>query len=701
MEWLQIYKIGKELIESGQKEKVDAFLVNYQTPKIKGGSELKNAYVLEVILDIKTARISLELKKDYEEKNINIDNVFQTISGRTTNYVLSPTYGKDGNNVEHILNFFKKSFLDNYKKLIEINLKKDVSQKIKKEKIQKGVKASKLIEIREKITKSQLFKNLEYLLKNIKKIIEIGKEKDILKTEQELIKKQIKPLPKSSRLYLSGEKAVDFVPYVRLKIIDKDGSLYLNRHPEYRKYIMDRYLLEFANLNEKVKEEEARCYLSGKQEAFPVRFPRDFTNILRISTDTNTVFRSFFSGKNKKGDRFLLSRSAYLSLKIGANYLNYNHKVRIAGLPHYVIPDFIKDFNLTKFRNDLKNNIDLAFQSSQYKNTRRQLERISSKGLNSITFIGYEASEKEKSIDIRNRIQSVNPDRYNQVVDLLNSKSDFLSETRSYKNFNKYTFGTLYTIIPEKKKTTNTLSLFKSLLENYPIKKELLFSYYSHLIHLYWYGTPDGKKEYYNGTNNIRVFSKGDKTKRDFAICIATLRYLILINVIDELYDKKITNNMETNSITENPKSATLFEEFNFNSSYSKLAMFYLGKLLRNVAEAQSGQKHYHKPILKRVSFNGMDVSEIKNFRNELLEKMVQYNKSQKSFYYGEDDLKHFDYYFCKAESKWDLTETENVFYLFTGYSMFWEVKEPREKENMKDAGYIPEDETEESNSNQ
>jgi len=673
MEWLQTYKIGKALIDSGQSDKVDAFLVKYLKPKNKNGEE-KKPYIVEIIVNIDDKNISIEYHQDYSIENIKTDLAFQSISGRTENYLLSPVYGDKGLGLKVILNFFSSSFDKQYKELYSI-------EKLKK---------SELVNIRNSILNSEIYDDFDYALKNIKNIIEKINDKQRDKIDTELEQKFIEPV--SARLYLSGNNATDYVPYVRLKLIQNKKPIYLNRHPEYQKYIIDRYILELANLSSKKPTNNNKCYFSGELNAFPVRFPRDFTNILRSSTDTNTIFRSYLSSRDNNGDRFLVSIPIYIALKTGARFIDEHLKIYIADMPHYVIPDFFKEFNLKNFRDELNKKIDLAFQDSKYKKLNKNLESISSKGLNSLTFIGFEASSKEKTIDLKNRIQAIKPDRFNTIIKALNDKSNFLTNTKKYKSHNRFNFGTLYTLIPEKKKTTYTLSIIKSLLENHPIEKEIIWKHYSRLIHFYWYGKPDKKNEYYSGSRNIWIFknlkNNDVKSARDRAINIATLKYLILISTIENLYNNKDETIMEENLIQEKPKTAKFFKEFNFETSPSKMAIFYLGKLLRVVAEAQSGQGSKHKPILNRVPFEGMDLEEIKRLKNDLVKKMVQYQKSQKAMFYGETDLKHFEYYFCKAYAKWDLTETENIFYLFTGYSMFWEVKDKKDIEDMKEAGF-------------
>ncbi|MCK4662042.1 MAG: hypothetical protein KAT68_04210 [Bacteroidales bacterium] len=710
MEWLQTYKIGKQLIKSKQFNKYDCYYNNYRISKyenkVNGKIEYieKEPYVIDFVINLLSNEVELDCRK-YKKEYIQQENYFTSVTGHFTSYYLATNYEKRNS----IIQFFEdKSVIQSsgIKKLG--GFEKEYEGLIRDNLLKEDFKDSILIALREKVIKNKELNNklikcitsLPLLIEQRKKPeydvkIDITNEKK--KYDKAFADLNLKPL--NARLNISKNGSHE-VAMVTVKIIEKnDVETYLNRLDEYKDFCYNRFI-SLANIRKTSYQKEQFCYFTAEKGTYPVTLPRDNINLLKISTDTNKNFKSYFNG-----ERFLMNKEAYESLKLGAWYIQLNLITKIAGINHYIIPDFNNELDLSKFKSELKSKIDLAFQDSKdYIRTRRRLENISKNGINSLTFIGYEIGQGE--IDVINRIQSVTPDRYNLIIENLNNAKCYFDEHTSFsKDTLNFSFRTIYSIIPdrEKNKAKYTLSLFKNLFEGNNIDKNFLLEHYRKLINLYWYSGPDKNKKFYVGTNNIFLFKNKEgkhKPVRDIAISVATIKYLILLKLINNLYNRNIMEN-EIINIEESPKTQTFFEEFDFNTS--KKAMFYLGKLIRRVAEAQTKQEHKHKPILNRINYSGMKPDDIKILKVEVLEKMKQYNKSYKTFNYGQQDLAKFEYYFCKAEKNWELSVIESVFYLFTGYGMYWEVIEPQEKEALEDVDITPDKdyETEENTNNE
>ena len=68
-----------------------------------------------------------------------------------------------------------------------------------------------------------------------------------------------------------------------------------------------------------------------------------------------------------------------------------------------------------------------------------------------------------------------------------------------------------------------------------------------------------------------------------------------------------------------------------------------------------------------------MNLDDILWLKVEVVEKLKQYdNKKRPILDYSNDDLEAFERYFNPAKSNWNLSTVENVFYLFSGYGMYW-----------------------------
>ena len=144
---------------------------------------------------------------------------------------------------------------------------------------------------------------------------------------------------------------------------------------------------------------------------------------------------------------------------------------------------------------------------------------------------------------------------------------------------------------------------------------------------------------------------------------------------------------MENNDYSKlNEVTRTLFK----NSAYSdqEKALFFLGKMICRVANAQHNKGAKHKPILNKINYSGMGFKDLIWLSCEIFEKMKQYNKSLNTFNFGQNDMSTFMYYFDRFNEKsWQLTDIENVFYIFSGYALYWETIDTKEKDTNEKIG--------------
>jgi CRISPR-associated protein Csh1 len=103
-------------------------------------------------------------------------------------------------------------------------------------------------------------------------------------------------------------------------------------------------------------------------------------------------------------------------------------------------------------------------------------------------------------------------------------------------------------------------------------------------------------------------------------------------------------------------------------NGFSKTAksLFYLGCLLGKVGSAQYQKNHKSKPILNKISFQGMNKNDILRLYNDLVEKLRQYKIVN---YSNEMLMNKFHENFGTCEKDWPISDQENVFYLMSGYS--------------------------------
>lgn len=678
MEWLQTYKIGKSLIESGKYSWENAYHGSYYPPYIKDSRERKTPYVLEVIIDITSNQVKLNSRQldgfelePHENKNPFVEEgYFTSVAGNFTSYYLCTPYGKE----KSILDFFgiKDGKLVVPKKKNElIGFEKEFTQLISGGLLVEKFKESRLLKIRKTVREQEtIIQELNTILTNLKLFTELSQQKAFDKKfpkRKNLI---------SSRLNTAPRGNAD-IAFVVVKIIDKENpkGFYLNREKEAKDFYSNRFLnlakIDSNNLK------KGPCYFNGEANVYNVSLPRDNVTILKINTNSSTT------DSNLQGSPFSISQNAYDQLKLGSWFLAKKMTVRIANIQHYIIPDFVDTFEILKYKSELTSKVEIVFKEAEYDRMKKRLFRLSNQNINSISFVGFEKDPKFGTIDVINRIQIVEPDYFNFLFETFQKTQEKIAEIADTKceELSHFTLASSYRLFPiptSNPKKNTALHFFKMLFEKTPVPIDFLMDNYKKLIKLFRYGKEDDKKKIrgkssFAGCLNIPF---EQREYYDNAIGRVTLKYLILINFINQLNNQ---SNMEKN-IGKINKTEQFFEISGYSDFESKKALFYLGRLIRRVAEAQSKQGN-SKAILEKVNYSGMTIEDVQWLSCEVFEKLKQYNRGKAmTLKYGKDDWDSFSKNISKAtakgQSSWKLTEMENVFYLLTGYGMYWQTKE-------------------------
>jgi CRISPR-associated protein Csh1 len=472
--------------------------------------------------------------------------------------------------------------------------------------------------------------------------------------------------------------------------LDFLNNLILSQLSEYQDFCFSR-LVSFGKIDSK-NVLNYNCYLdSDIREVYAVEFPRDNVNILKTATASVTSTPYF------QGNSFLLSRESYDAIKLGAKYIDKTLKLRISNVLHYVVPEFINEIDINKLKTNLSDKIELAFSTSDFRKTNRDLRRLSGNNVNSVVLVG--CIKGKGDIDFVNSIRISSVKYFDSIFDEFD-KAKLFSDT-----FFKYPFSfkSIYNLFPvstDKNKQPESLFFFKAILERNLIEASFLIDAYIKLINIYRYRKPtkEGDK-LYPGTINIAYKSS---ISFDSRIEIATKKYLALLNLISKIY-KMENQNIELDNSNKS-KTEIFFNECNYGENNAKKALFYLGKLIRKVALAQNKQQNGNKPILDKINYSGMSPQEIQWLFCEVIEKLKQYHKKYRTLdSYSEEDMKSFSKYFALADkdsNSWKLTNQENTFFLFTGYSMFFDVIEKKHEDIIQKEGYSHENDPDEDENN-
>lgn len=422
------------------------------------------------------------------------------------------------------------------------------------------------------------------------------------------------------------------------------------------------------------------CYISGK--VTDSVSGADFLERKSLNKIFVTTYKNYASRFKDESfyNNYKISKLAKIKVENASAYAFDNLNIRIAGVPHLIIPEFRKDIAIDT--NDLLLNVkrfnDLIFNTTEFTKFTEEIEfenKIIGNSLYWLNYFGYETDGK--FFKVTNRIKDVNNFHLNNVISSF-AKNGALLDKRSTYVFN---LRKIYSIIPIRESDSNkniALDIISSILEKRKIDSSILFNSAKELFLYHFLDRGKIKGQYKN------VYPYSDSAKFDFNIKNAVVSYLVLFKTLLEL--NQLTNYnfmegcMENNNTSTDNKSVKEEEYFNsLGYTQSQKAMFYLGRMLNKIAYKQYEKGHEKKPILQKINFNGMTFKDILKLRNELFEKARQYDAT--------DSLAFLDSKFSSLFNfnDWKLSPNEALFFILNGYTFYISSKETTTIETVED----------------
>jgi CRISPR-associated protein Csh1 len=431
------------------------------------------------------------------------------------------------------------------------------------------------------------------------------------------------------------------------------------------------------NLNEKGKV----CYICGRQKAdvssdYSKKFSRSCINKIFTTTTVNT---SRFDQNYNYDYVYSICGECFRDLLKGEKIVSSKFHTMIAGENVFIIPEAVMgrfDYN---YLYDLKNKVDLMFNSSKVDDMLQIIEGAADyNGVQnySLNFVFYRTDGK--SFNVIETIEDVPVLRFDRII------KTFYEDAKEMDSFiDHMNIGDIYRIIPvrqnnkgEQLDIARVLSIYKSIFQSEKISSNVLYTYACEALEK---GLNQLRKSEIKNYNNMGLFSyKKYVNFDDLFIKRITMSYLILLKCCQDmnLLNNRIFNSYKGDDnlnefVSKSDKISSFIsgtEEFldhqGFNSQ-SK-ALFYLGTLINKVAMAQVRKGHPTKPILDKIQFQGMKESEICRLYNETVEKLRQY---QEVTPFNEALMNRFHNYYGNLEQEWHMSEQANVFYIMAGYS--------------------------------
>lgn len=406
---------------------------------------------------------------------------------------------------------------------------------------------------------------------------------------------------------------------------------------------------------------ESLCYVTGKKSnktILPSFSDREDLNKLFVTTTIN--YASNFNSKDFSKN-YQIDLDIGKALQNGSNYIrgklnNQRCSVRIANTEHYIIPVFLDPENV-----DMKFELDQIQQMSEWVFSTRQLENtFESLGLeaeSSLYWINYIAYDSDgNSVKVINHIKDISCVWFRNIVRKDREQSDLIS---NYFNQRRSNLSTIYFAIPIRKdheQKNDALKLLSQILEQRKVQRTKVFNHFTELILCHYYNR---YRSYSNITYKPESF--------DFAIRDSVIKYLFLINLLKAL--KLIDMEENEKPLTESVESTDNLQQFFSDMGYSpqQQALYWLGRIINKIGNAQYKKGHQQKPVLNKINYNGMDHSKIQRLYIDAFELSTQYKIVNEINYYS----RMFSQFFPADEKLWTLTPQESVFYILSGFSLY------------------------------
>ncbi len=622
-----IYKIGKAV--SGVQEPVDCLLKSVKADKFKKGNktEIKN-YVLKIIFDLVNNKII-----------INSENLTPFDDERSRK-----RFVYCGNNGGRERQFYVTRELKSSDFLRGKTLY-DLRDKLKVE-YEKTCEDNFLYYLVNEIIESPLYDDENQAI-NLKTVEGI---------KEEYIDWSLSKLITKLTGLKGNEKIVLVTPAVSYKGSDK--PINLAELKEYKDLVLTK-LKQKKVAKSKSKDKADYCYLC--KEAKPSS--SDNLKKIKMKLFTTTTINSA-SGIKYYDKNYRICIDCLEKLLAAESFIKSNMGMKIAGTPTYLIPSILnfEEEILPKYFEKLHSQIELAFNETKFEQFTESVKGSAEDEdieLNfSLDFLSYETDGKY--FKVINHIHDV-PELYFSKLVMALAKQ-FLKYEKEIKKFSLASIYHLFSIKYKKDGSiadtkNKTLLFYSQLLGERKIEINIIFSYFCEaMYHLYM-----------NQQDVYKNLWRYEEKQFDFAIKDYFYRYLVLINTLEELnlIDREnaiMEKEQDTFELSDDIETFLLENKFNDQQK----ALFYLGMLIKQVAYSQYRKEHKKKPILKKISYQGMSVADLKRLYVDVFEKLVQYE----SLYLNIENINSLcKKYFDKSDASWNLSEFENVFYLLSGYA--------------------------------
>lgn len=464
------------------------------------------------------------------------------------------------------------------------------------------------------------------------------------------------------------------IPENTLYTVLVDGEA-LVKYPEYSRYIYKYFLEEPFE-----KSLRAPCHLCGREteitkEYSATRFDFSFYIMDKIGFASGITEEGFY--KN-----FSLCKNCYSALLLGQKFV-WNHlRSTLGGRDFCIIPSFSYSLPLTlqdleRLAKYLKDRFKAVETLEGYTQFRDRLEEYAEEEEQSqaysLNLLFYHKPPGRSEFRILKLIEDIPPSRLDDLTEVTNKVKDvadkLLGEDRNWY----IGIECINRLLSYQQRKDNTvhyryvLDFYESLLTGKPVEYQPLIDRFVEL-------------------------SKGkffDPKSTDIDLVRSLLQTNLLLEIVRQLDILKGGDfqpmDISQLELPENIKA--YMGEIKLDEPRG--ALFLLGYLIGEIGNAQYRAGSSAKPILDKITFQGMNLYKLLRLSNDILDKLRQYRLLDRTREKIHSVMKHL---MDKNFFSWKISDQENVYWVLSGYAFStWERIRERPSEE------IPEEEEEQN----
>lgn len=662
-----IKRIGKSRLDraSDGNEILKSLLEEVPRPRIKKGEPEYKLHIVTMHFDTLEGKVELDSEEINETETANKylwlgnlkANKNQIYSTSTkVDYLLSQVLPNLSKRLPEESNLYKriKRTISNFFCLVErsgrnqyiFNIERLGSTGIDNEKLRNRINAAE---------------KLRMMLEN-EKALEKSAKKEASDQLSEIAKEMLKEAVGTMEGFINRS----------LSIRQKEIGLYtLMIDHEYVSVDLDYKKVAYEEKIESLFEEkQGNCSLCNEHR--PVTDKPQFTGKALGYYITNIMgFSSEISGDFMKS--LIICQDCYKSILCGEVFVRTKLRSKIGGLDVHVIPKFLFAANvrenLENWASYIKNGFNAVKSLEGLKSFREKLEeyRYFEEQRNNFFLDLLFYKQKHSEFKILKLIKDVPPSRFEELTRVTNEVKDIgdslLGESKRWH----LGLGDIYHLIPLRQSKIGAdlkieykkiLELYGALFSGDPISYGSLIKDFIELARIYLYKKFDS-------------YSIWKPESPDFEMVIKLLGANLLLLYLRRLRLLKGGNGeMNYDSLSVGEEMKSFLREMDYDEA--EAAMFLLGCLIGAVGNAQYRESEgKSKPILEKITYQGMNSNKIIRLTNDVFEKLTQYKSRGKPLLFDFDNeviLSECKRLMDKTISS-PLSDQENVFYVLSGYA--------------------------------